>query len=293
MTDKYYSYTKAETSDGTIQLNLTINRNHISGIQDQALDDLAEEVTVPGFRKGKAPKSKIKEVINRDKLTRRIIERIIPAVYSEIIKTENIRPIVAPRVELITTEDDKDWQIGLLTCELPDVTLDDYKGAIKGELASKAIWTPDKGKDKKEKELTHDEKEVLVKQTLLKVGKVTIPKILVSEDVESRLSQLLERLEKLGLDLESYLASIGKTPQALRDEYEKQSQESLAIDLILNKISELEKTEVSEDEIKSAINAYAADEKIMEQLAKPEQQILIKSVLRRRKTLENLLTIAS
>ena len=125
----------------------------------------------------------------------------------------------------------------------------------------------------------------------MKSAKVKIPKILVSEDVESRLSQLLGRLEKLGLDLESYLASIQKTPQTLREEYEKQSQESLSIDLILNKISEIEKTEVTEDEIKSAVSAYSSDDKTMEILAKPEQQILIRSVLRRRKTLENLISL--
>jgi hypothetical protein len=36
---------------------------------------------------------------------------------------------------------------------------------------------------------------------------------LIDEEVNSRLSKLLERIEKLGLTLESYLSSIGKTAQ--------------------------------------------------------------------------------
>lgn len=289
MKDKNYSYTKAVTSDGTIQINVTVKNSEVVKSSDKALKEFSEVLEIPGFRKGKAPLSKVKESVDETKLVRKVIEDIIPKIYSEIVTEEKIKPIVAPRIELISVEDEKDWQLRLLTCEMPEVELGDYKKAISGEFASKAIWTPGKDKKKTEKELTHDEKEIIVKDVLIKTSRVTIPKMLINDEVESRLSQLLERLEKLGIDLESYLASIGKNPVNLREEYEKQSSESLSVDLILNKISDEEKTDISDAELESAIKSYATDEKTMATLEKPEQKTLIKSVLRRRKTLENLI----
>jgi len=48
---------------------------------------------------------------------------------------------------------------------------------------------------------------------LLRNIKIEIPKLLIEEEVNTRLSQLLERIEKLGLDLEKYLQTIGKQPR--------------------------------------------------------------------------------
>ena len=102
-----------------------------------------------------------------------------------------------------------DCEIRALTCELPKVTLGDYKKKLKGK--------------------TEDE---LIKE-LTEVVKLEIPQMLIDEEVNERLSQLLSRIEKLGLQLEGYLKSVGKTVETLREEYQKQSKDAISLELIL------------------------------------------------------------
>src|SRR5258706_424878 len=82
------------------------------------------------------------------------------------------------------------------------------------------------------------EKEQIVLKTLIDNIKVSIPKLLIDDEVNHRLSDLLARIEKLGLNLDSYLASVGKTPQSLREEYERQVKDGVSLELILNKIAD-------------------------------------------------------
>jgi len=152
------------------------------------------------------------------------------------------------------------------------------------------LWIPGKG-TKEEKKPTREEKEQEILKLLLEKIDVKIPKMLIEEETNSRLSKLLERLEKLGLTLESYLSSIGKTPETLRKEYEKQAKEALSLDLILTEIAKEEKISVDPKEIDSAIDAAKADPKLAEELNTPERRQFIEVILKRRKALDMLISL--
>ena len=133
-----------------------------------------------------------------------------------------------------------------------------------------------------------EEKEQEVIKALLEKTDIAIPKILIDEEVNSRLSKLLERIEKLGLNLDSYLASVGKTPDSLRAEYELQARNSISLDFTLTKIATEQKIEISDKETDAAIEAAGTDSKIKERLNTPEQRRVIKGVLARRAGLDSL-----
>ena len=208
------------------------------------------------------------------------------------INKEKITPAIYPKFDLISSEENKDWQVRAVTCELPNVDLGNYKTTVKGELASKKIWTP--GKDEKEDESKSTQSQVELEsaaiKALLSSVKIDIPKLLIDEEVNTRLSKLLERIEKLGMNLENYLSSIGKTPQQLRSEYEKQAKESITLELSLNKIVVEEEIKVGEEEINDAIKASTADPELAKKLDTPEQKKYIASVLKRKKALQSLIS---
>ena len=101
----------------------------------------------------------------------------------------------------------------------------------------------------------------------------------------------MSRLEKLGLTLESYLASIGKTPTTLRSQYEEQAQGAIALELILTKIAEEENLKIEEKEIDAAIAVSSADKKLAEELNTPEKRRLVETILKRRAALESLVSL--
>lgn len=286
------NYAVAKESDGTIQITFTISNDLIATNEKKALEEFSKDVEVPGFRKGNAPLDRVKEHVSKEKLVEKTLSGILPKMLTDALADEKIRPSVFPKFELVSSVDGEDWQVRAITCEILPFELGNYKENIKGLSNKEKIWTPDKDANEKENSQPNRiDKEQKIIESLLQTIKVIIPKVLIEEEVNSRLSQLLSRIEKLGLNLESYLASIGKNPQTLREEYSKQSEESIKIELILEKIAEEEKISVSQDEINEAVKASSSDPNIKEKLESPEQLNIIKTILGRRKALDFLLTL--
>lgn len=276
----------ARESDGNIQITFTIPYTLIEKSQEETISEMAKDIDIPGFRKGTAPISKVREKIPQGTLIEHSLGHILPKALSEAVTENKLKIAVYPKFELISAKENEAWQIKGITCELPEVTLGDYKKAVSGALRTDSIIVP--GKENKEK--TREEKEGLVLKALIDSVKINIPKVLVEEEADSRLSSLLSRLEKLGLALESYLASINKKAEDLRAEYALQAKDAISIDLILNKIAETENLKVDEKEIESAIQMSQATVSKNED---PEsRKRLIESILKRRKALDFLLTLA-
>ncbi len=273
--------TVAKTDDGTVQITFTINYSDIKKAQEETIAEYAKTMTVPGFRPGKAPLEKVAEKISQSELIEHSLGHILPKALANVINEQKLKIAIYPKFELLSAEKDKVWQIRATTCVFPEVNLGDYKKTI-GRGVSK---------EEKPKELSREEKEQQVIKMLLDTVNVKIPTILIEEEVNHRLSSLIERTEKLGLSLESYLSSLGKKPETLREEYKKQASTSLALDFILNKIADENGIKITEKDIAEAIKASSADPKVVENLSSPEQRRLIESILRRRSALDSLVAL--
>lgn len=271
--------TVAKEDSGNIQITFTIPYSQISQAQEKVVEEYAKEAEIPGFRKGNAPIEKVKEKIPASSLTEKALARILPEALSSAINENKIRPGVYPKFELIKANQNEPWEVRAVTCELPSVILPDYAKLIREGI----IKTP--------KEISKEEKEQKVVKVLLDSIKINIPKLLISEEVDARLSSLLQRIEKLGLSLEGYLGSIGKTPEKLRQEYEIQAKNTITIELILNEVIKEQKIDVSEKEVDETIKAASADAKLAESLNTPEQRRFIQSILTRRSALDYLISL--
>ncbi len=265
----------ARTDDGTIQINFSIPKADIDKAEVKALADLAKDITVAGFRKGKAPTEKVKERIDPGQLLEKTLGQILPDAYTKAITDNKIRPIIYPKFEII--KQGEVWEVQAQIAELPQVELPDYKDLIKSALATL------------KKDATKQEKEDVVIKTLVLGIKVNLPKILIDEEVNARLSELLARTERLGLKFEQYLASIGKDEKTIRTEYETQVKNGISVELILNKIAEVEKTEIDEKDVDAALKTSGVAEAGHEGHDHlEEQKLMIRSVLKRRAVLNQL-----
>lgn len=278
----------ARQDDGTVQITITIPQDVVRANKEEAFKQLVENLEIPGFRKGKAPQDVALKHIDTQKLYEHILQRLLPEAYAVAVEEHKLQPILAPRFELVAIEEDKDWQIRAITCELQEINLGDYKKTIKATATAGKIWVPGKGENKKES--TREEKEQEIIKTLIEKTEVKIPKLLIEEEVNHRLSRLLEQVQKLGLTIEQYLTSTGKTAEQLREEYSRQAQDSIKLELSLNKVAQEEKLEVLDSEVEEVIGA-TGDSKTQEALSTPYQKRLIKSTLLRRKALDKLVSL--
>lgn len=284
------NYTIARSDDGTIQITYTIAFSDIEVAKKKAAEELAKDVEVAGFRKGMAPIEKVLEKIPSQTLIEKALNSMLPKLFGNTIDEEKLKPIAYPKFELTKAVDNEDWEVVATTAEIPEFELGDYKAVIKGSTTK--VWKP--GDDKKDEKLTREQKESMIVSALLSSIKVTIPKILLDEEVNARLSKLLEQIDKLGLTLDSYLSSINKKIEDVRQEYQHQAQEALSLDFILVKISQLENVKVTPEEISEAIKISSnSDPKLAADLETPERKRLIESILIKRNTLNRLISFAS
>ncbi|MCX6725826.1 MAG: trigger factor [Candidatus Shapirobacteria bacterium] len=271
--------------DGTLELTITIPWTRISETYKESLSHLAEKIAVKGFRKGKAPSKIVEEKIGKQEIFEETLKEILPKIYLEAVKEHQIQPIVNPQISVNSLEENKDWQIKAITCELPKAELGDYKGEIKKALNTEKIWVP--GKDQKTPEENESQKLEKIFKTLIQTVKISIPTILLEDEINRMLSRLIDQTAKLGLTVEQYLASVNKTTEQIKKEYQTQAEKTLKLELILSTIADEEKIQVNDDEIQKMIEAIP-DQKTKESFQIPEQKVYLKQLLRKRHVIDNL-----
>lgn len=264
--------------DGTITLTITIPTAKVEKAWEEAIVHAVSHATLPGFREGKAPRKLVEEKLDKEKIREEVLKKLLPDAYMEAVKEHKITPIINPKIHVEKLEDKKDWQFTAITCEVPVVKLNDYKSAVKGVTSKGKILMPGKTEPQ---EPNFDE---IVSAMLPKID-VTIPAILTEGEVERLLSQLLAEIKKLGLTLDQYLASTGKTVEQIRDDYKKKAETDIKLEFALQKIADDEKIQVEQKEIDEAI-LKAKDDTERKQL---EANIyLLANIIRQQKTLDFL-----
>jgi trigger factor len=95
----------AETlEDSQVALNIEAEAGELNKAMDEAYRRLVNKVSVPGFRKGKAPRFILEQHIGKGSLLEEALEQLIPQLYKEAIDLQKIEPIDQPQVEIIQTE---------------------------------------------------------------------------------------------------------------------------------------------------------------------------------------------
>lgn len=279
--------------DSTATFTLTIPKEKVKKGYQKALSIATQQAQLKGFRKGKAPASLVEKELGKQKLYTQALQHLLPEAYAEAAKSLSLKPISGPRIEPEKLEEDHDWQLKVTVAEKPDIKLGDYKKIVSGAKSADKIWVPGKDQDpslKGEKKQSTEELISKVLDTLLQNIQFTLPEFLIDEEVNRLLSQLLDQIQKLGMNLDQYLASLNKTSEQLRKEYRDQAERSLRLELILNEISDDLKITVEKKEIDDLIQAVG-DEKLKKKLNTPSERIAVRASLRKRKVIDALLKL--
>lgn len=277
----------AKLQDGTVQLTLTIPQAAVDKKREESLKKLVAEIEVPGFRKGKVPQDTALKQIEQQKLYEHMLQFLLPEAYSKAAQEHNLRPILAPRFELVSVKDGEDWQVRAITCELPSVDVKDYKKALKGKGRPKIVL-PKNEKSKQSADTTRAQQEQDVIKILLDTTEASIPDILLEEEVNHKLTGLIDQLQKVGLTIERYLAQTGKTAERVKEEYKRRSQEAIKLELVLNTIARDEQILVGNDEIETVVASMKDDPGAPQD--KEQTRRIVRSVLLQRKTLDKLIS---
>lgn len=84
-----------------------------------------------------------------------------------------------------------------------------------------------------------------------------IPAVMIDNEINNQINEFDYRLRSQGMALDMYLQYIGMDMAALRDSYKEEAEKSVKLRLALEKVTELENIEISDEDIETELKTYA------------------------------------
>ncbi len=113
--------------NGKVCLEIQVEKPEFDDAMNKAYLKNRSRITVPGFRKGKAPRAMIERMYGKGVFTEDAINIAYPDAYEAAIKESGIEPVDYPEVELVDMNDDGFTVKATVTVK-PEVVLGEYKG---------------------------------------------------------------------------------------------------------------------------------------------------------------------
>lgn len=283
---------KLSDKQRTAVYQATIPFSEIEEKFEVTLKKIAEETEIEGFRKGKAPIDIVRKTTSKEKVYDQLIQDMIPGIYNDAVKMDNLRPFISPKIELKSAKENEDWIIELSIALEPSVKIPDYKKIVeevRGNSKKDDIWVPGKdatedadakGVEKKEKFLNN------VLKKLMDDTKIEMSQMLIDEEVKIRLSRLVDDVRKIGLTIEAYLKSRDTSQEKLQEELVQDIMNTYKLEYALNQIGDAENISVE----KSDVDALLEGIKDPQERAKAEQNSYVYTMMLRKQKIIDFLS---
>lgn len=115
-----------------VKLNIEVSPEEFKPSLDHAYEHIAQQVNVPGFRKGKIPAAILDQRVGRPAILAHAINDGLDGIYKKALEEVKLRPLSQPKADVKATPDEKTFQ-GNLVVEIevevrPEIKLPEYKG---------------------------------------------------------------------------------------------------------------------------------------------------------------------
>ena len=276
------------------QIDVTVPWKDIQEEYKKTFELVKAEFEMKGYRKGKVPTELAEKNIPHDAVYEQMIRAFMPKIYEQLIKEENLKPIISPRIDLKKAKENEDWEIEFKLAEKPEIKLKKYKEAIKkakSEVKPVDIWVPGKDKtqspEQEQKAKADNDQRVLnsVLNALLNEVECEVSDLVIEEELNQRLSRLVDDIQKLGLTTDQYLKSKNLTMDGLKKQYTKELEEMYKMEFVLMAIADEEKISIEQADLDKLFTSIS-DPK--EKIEAQKNAYFYASILRKQKTLDYL-----
>ncbi|WPF65621.1 MULTISPECIES: trigger factor [unclassified Corynebacterium] len=92
-------------SDTRVKLTVNVPFDELKGELDQAYAAIAQQVSIPGFRKGKAPRQLIDARFGRGPILEQVVNDMLPSRYEAALGENELNPLGQPDVDVTEIKD--------------------------------------------------------------------------------------------------------------------------------------------------------------------------------------------
>lgn len=143
-----------------VQIDVTVDEATWKAAQEKSFKKIASQVTVTGFRKGKAPEALARKHVDPMKVMDDAINSLLPTVYGEALEAEKIEPFAQPKVD-VTKLSDTELGLKFVVVTAPEVKLGQYKDL---EVGKKEVKVTKKDVDAAIEELRKQNASLVIKE---------------------------------------------------------------------------------------------------------------------------------
>lgn len=148
-----------ERVENEATLKITAPAAEVNAGYKKAVKKIADQVNIPGFRKGKAPRAIIEMHYGKEAVKQEAFEIVANKAYGEALDQEKLIPVSDPKVEESTFEEGKDMELTIKVTLKPEPELGEYKGLHV---------------DKKEVEITDEQVDAQIKDMMGRDAKMVV-----------------------------------------------------------------------------------------------------------------------
>lgn len=286
-----FTHTVKKLPKNTYQISVTIPQEDIKQHYSAAFEKLQKDLAVEGFRKGKVPHEIAEKHLAKGDVYQQLLKDLLPDIYSEIIKRENIMPIISPKIDIVKADDTSDWELTITVAEKPTIDLSKYKEIVKkakGEAKKADIWVPGKDPEEKKPEVASQEALNAVLSALLKELNIEIPDLLIEQELDQKLTKMVDDIQRIGLSVDSYLKTKNMTMEDLRTQLTREIDETYKLEFLLAEISEVENIQVDKADL-DKLFGNIKDENERKQAE--QNAYFYATILRKQKTIDYILSL--
>ncbi|RUS47618.1 trigger factor [Cohnella sp. AR92] len=120
------TWEKIEKNIGLLEVE--VEADQVASALDKAFKKVVQKVNVPGFRKGKVPRSIFESRFGVESLYQDAIDILLPGAYSDAVEQTGIEPVDRPSVDVEQFEKGQSFKFKAKVTVKPEVKLGEYKG---------------------------------------------------------------------------------------------------------------------------------------------------------------------
>lgn len=112
----------------TLVLEVSFTSDEVAKAFKNATARIANQVNIPGFRKGKAPRNVLESRIGQEAFQAEAFEFLVNKTYPQALDQEKVEPVVQPEIEKVAFEEGKEGSYKATVVVKPQIELGEYKG---------------------------------------------------------------------------------------------------------------------------------------------------------------------
>lgn len=118
--------TVEQLSPTRVKLTIEIPFTDLKPAIDKAYSQIASQITVPGFRKGKVPAAVINQRVGRGAVLQEAINEAIPQAYAAAVTEHSLTPLAQPEIDITKLEDNDVVELVAEVDVRPEFDLPDF-----------------------------------------------------------------------------------------------------------------------------------------------------------------------